>query len=143
MDIILQKQTVKEALQKESSLISKGAFSDKGNSLYDTVYIGEQEFDLLSSTYDDALSVIVSLMREFFTSNPVITEDTVTFSLWKSDSSLVSALRDDIHSYITKRMMAQWLSMVYPTQSNQYENAALNILSNINLKLYHKNPPLR
>lgn len=143
MDIVISKEIIKEALKKESSLISKGAYSDKGVSLYDTVYIDEQEFDLLSSAYDDALSTIVSLMREFFTSNPVKSGDTVTFSLWKSDAGLVAALADDIHSYIAKRMMTQWLRTVYPTDSLQYENAASSVLSNISLKLYHKNPPTR
>lgn len=143
MTITIDKSKVAEALKRESSLVSKGAFSNNGSSLHDIIYIDEQEFSVLEGTYQDALSTVVSLTREFLTSDPHLSGDIVKLSLQKSDPNLEEALTKDIYSYITKRMMAQWLSMVYPTQSQQYEGLATSTLSSINTKLYYKNPPMR
>ena len=47
MNIVIYKDSIAESLKMESSLVSKGAFSDKGSSLHDIIYIDEREFKVL------------------------------------------------------------------------------------------------
>ena len=143
MTIKIDKNKIAEALKRESSLVSKGAFTNNGSSLHDIIYIDEQEFAVLDSAYQDALSTIVLMAREFLTSEPDLSQNVVKLSLQKSDPSLEESLTKDIYSFITKRMMAEWLAMVYPTQSQMYLNAALSMQNHISYKLYYKNPPMR
>lgn len=143
MNIIIPKQDIATALGRESSLVSKGAFTESGSSMYDILYIGEQEFRTLEGAFQDAVSALVTVIREFLASDPTQNEQSVKFSLRKSYPEMEDALKSDIRSYITKKMMAQWLSVVYPAQVKQYEQAAMTALHNLNQKLYYKAPPMR
>ena len=142
MNIVIYKDSIAESLKMESSLVSKGAFSDKGSSLHDIIYIDEREFKVLDGAYQDALSTIKTVLREFLASEPISSEDSVEFSLVKANPEWTDSLAGDIESYITKRMMAQWLAMVYPPQSQRYEQSALTTLNNLKMKSYYKAPPM-
>ena len=85
---------------------------------------------------------IKTVLREFLASEPISSENSVEFSLVKANPEWADSLAGDIESYITKRMMAQWLAMVYPPQSQRYEQSAMTTLKNLNMKLYYKAPPM-
>ena len=143
MNIIITKNEIEEALKRESSLVSKGAFTANGENLHEVLYIDEHEFKVLESAYIDALSVITSTLSNFFAIEPQPNDLGLEFSLRKSYPEMESAIKSDIISYIVKRVMALWLTMVRPEQTAIYEKAAMAALNNLIHKLYYKAPPLR
>ena len=143
MNIIITKHEIEEALKRESSLVSKGAFTANGENLHEVLYVDEHELGVLESAYTDALSVITSTLCDFITAEPQYEGLTVEFSLRKSYPEMEGAIKSDILGYIVKRVMALWLTMVRPEQTAIYEKAAMATLNNLVYKLYYKAPPLR
>ena len=143
MNIIITKNEIEEALKRESSLISKGAFTANGENLHEALYIDEHEFKVLESAYIDALSVITSTLCDFLAVEPRLNELGVELSLRKSYPEMEGAIKGDILSYMVKRVVALWLTMVHPELTAIYEKAAVATLNNLIHKLYYKAPPLR
>lgn len=143
MNIVIYKSEILEALKRESSLVSKGAFSNSGESLHNRIYIDEYEFKVVEGAYQEALSILVASTREFLAMEPEITDSYINLSLHKSYPEMREAIKSDIAAFITFRVMASWLSMIYPASAPVYQQAAISTLNNLNTKLYFKAPPMR
>lgn len=142
--ITISRGNIIKELDRESSLVSKGAYTKDGESLYDIVHIKQQEIDALKNIHEEAISNLVFILREHVLPEYNISSDSLFIAFNKSIYPLfIQPLTHDITLYIVSYILYIWLKNIYPDKAQIYEARMINIIREINNKLYYKNPPTR
>lgn len=134
MSITITKAQIADGLERESSLLSVNMNDGNGVSMYDRVFIDNDE--ILSGAIDEAVNNLTQNMQHFVTAYSG--SNGYTWTLKKEPLGV----KDDMLNYIVDFTMHEWCVKVLHDSNDSFVGRATAALQNVARKLYFKSCPV-
>lgn len=144
--IIVKKDAVFEEVAKTSAYIGGKNVDNNGNSLFDQVFVTEEDREMLERFWQDALNSISFVMGDILISTDVDTDGDYTVRLKMTDNfpeSQIPGLQSTVTNYVVNAMVAEWSNLVAKTEADIYSAQATALLSQTRNAIYTRCRPTR